>query len=116
NDTYGHKMGDQVLITLAHEIRRLLRRDDVVARIGGDEILLVLNGVHDLDGAVAVAEKVRANCSEVHEYQGEQYVPRISIGVTVMRSGENVDDLIARADRAMYSVKRMGGNQVVGVN
>ncbi|MFM2437377.1 MAG: hypothetical protein RLZ55_186, partial [Actinomycetota bacterium] len=113
NDTYGHQMGDHVLKACAEHIRALLREDDWIARIGGDEILLVLTGVHDLDSAAAVAEKVRHHTAQPHRYLDTTYTPKMSIGVTLLRRDEQPDDVIARADRAMYAAKKAGGNKVI---
>ncbi|MFM2437506.1 MAG: hypothetical protein RLZ55_317 [Actinomycetota bacterium] len=115
NDTHGHQMGDFVLRTVGTHIRGLLRADDLVARLGGDEFLLILPGVHGLESAVEVAEKVRQHCAEPHQHDGLTYRPLVSIGVTLLRRGEDADELIARADRAMYRAKAAGGNRVVAV-
>lgn len=113
NDTYGHQMGDHVLKALAEEMRGLLREDDLIARIGGDEILLILNGVHNMATAVRVAEKIRRAAAQTHHYLDNVYTPKMSIGVTLVRPGEDPDDVIARADRAMYRAKQAGGNQTI---
>lgn len=65
------------------------------------------------DNASDVAEKVRRRCAEPHRHGGVTYRPLVSIGVTLLRRGEDADDLIARADRAMYRAKEAGGNCVV---
>ncbi len=113
NDTFGHQMGDYVLRTTAGHLRSLLRSDALIARLGGDEVLLVLPGVQDLQSAYAIAEKVRQHCAEVHHYHDIAYQPKMSIGVTLVHEGEELDAVIARADRAMYRAKSAGGNQVV---
>lgn len=115
NDNHGHQTGDNVLRTFAKHLQGMLREDDTVARLGGDEFLLVLRGVHDLDSAFAVAEKVRRHCAELHDYGGVGFTPRISVGVTLLHPGEDADELIARADRAMYRAKTAGGNRVVAI-
>lgn len=112
NDTYGHQMGDHVLQTVARDVRALLREEDLIARLGGDEILLVLTGVHGFDGAVDVAQKVLDRVGQPRRYRDTVYTPRLSIGVTLLGRGEQPDDVIARADRAMYAAKKAGGNQV----
>ncbi len=112
NDTYGHQMGDHVLQTVAYDVRALLRDEDLIARIGGDEILLVLTGVHGLNGAVDVARKVLDRVGQPHSYRDVDYTPKLSIGVTLLGRGEDPDDVIARADRAMYNAKQAGGNRV----
>lgn len=115
NDTYGHQTGDTVLRTFAMHLQGILRENDTVARLGGDEFLIVLHGVHDLGSAFNVAEKVRRHGAELHDYNGVRFAPRISIGVTLFRQGEDADELIARADQAMYRAKTGGGNCVVAV-
>lgn len=116
NDTYGHAAGDEVLRTLAERIGATVRDEDHVARIGGDELLVILTGVHGLDDAVAVAEKIRDAASVSIGLEHGRVTSTLSIGVTLMRIGETVDDLIARADQAMYDAKSGGRNQVVAID
>jgi diguanylate cyclase (GGDEF)-like protein/PAS domain S-box-containing protein len=115
NDIHGHAAGDSVLQTVAERIRGCLRSgDDLAARIGGDELLVVLHGVRDLDDAVAVAEKLRRRTAEpIHTAVGPIAVT-LSIGVTLAHPSESIDALLARADAAMYQAKNGGRNQVVG--
>ena len=61
NDTRGHAAGDEVLRVIAERTSQSVRKDDVVARIGGDELLVLLTGVHSLEEATAIAEKIRAS-------------------------------------------------------
>ena len=105
----------QALQTVAERIRGCLRSgDDLAARIGGDELLVVLHGVRDLDDAVAVAEKLRRRTAEpIHTAAGPISVT-LSIGVTLAHPSESTDALLARADAAMYQAKNGGRNQVVG--
>lgn len=114
NDTHGHAAGDSVLQAVAERIRGCLRSgDDLAARIGGDELLVVLHGVRDLDDAVAVAEKLRRRTAEpIHTAAGPITVT-LSIGVTLAHPSESADALLARADAAMYQAKNGGRNQVV---
>ena len=115
NDIHGHAAGDSVLQTVAERIRGCLRSgDDLAARIGGDELLVVLHGVRDLDDAVAVAEKLRRRTAEpIHTAAGPITVT-LSIGVTLAHPSESTDAMLARADAAMYQAKNWGRNQVVG--
>jgi diguanylate cyclase (GGDEF)-like protein/PAS domain S-box-containing protein len=114
NDTYGHAAGDAVLKVLADRIRGCLRStDDLGARIGGDELLILLHGVRGLQDAVDVAEKLRRSAAEPIPTAAGPITITLSIGVTLAGPDENTDALIARADDAMYEAKKQGRNQVV---
>jgi diguanylate cyclase (GGDEF)-like protein/PAS domain S-box-containing protein len=116
NDTYGHATGDAVLKTLADRIRGCLRStDDMGARIGGDELLVLLHDVHDLQDAVDVAEKLRRTAAEPIPTAAGPVTITLSIGVTLAHPDEGTDALIARADNAMYQAKKTGRNQVVAI-
>ena len=112
NDALGHIAGDAVLRAVAERIRVSVRGGDAVARIGGDEFLIVLPGVHDLDEPRRIAEKVRESVATPLLLSGRQYEMSISVGVTLMRSTDTIEELIARADEAMYASKRNGRNKV----
>lgn len=112
NDDDGHAAGDRILTVVADRIRGCLRASDVVARIGGDEILLLLDALHDTDEAVHVLEKVGQAVSRPVSFGGREISSTISIGVTLVRPGDTADSLLARADRAMFRAKREGRNRV----
>lgn len=117
NDTYGHAAGDEVLRVMADRIHRCLRStDDLGARVGGDELLVVLHGVQDMASAVAVAEKLRASAAEPIPIPGGTVNTTVSIGVTLARPGEKTEALVARADDAMYRAKQTGRNQVISID
>ena len=113
NDTFGHAAGDEVLRELARRLRAIVRDHDDVARIGGDELLVVLYGLHGLDDAVLVGEKIRLGAAAPIAVPGGWATTSMSIGVTLIGPGEDVDAFIARADDAMYRAKQSGRNQVV---
>jgi diguanylate cyclase (GGDEF)-like protein/PAS domain S-box-containing protein len=115
NDMYGHQAGDEVLRTLGERLRALVRADDLVARIGGDELLVVLTGVHSLEEATALAEKIRESAAQDIGVGSARVRCTLSIGATLARTTETVDDVIARADEALYSAKDAGRNRVVAV-
>lgn len=116
NDDYGHAAGDDVLRIVAERITESIRDGDVVGRVGGDEILVVLHGVRDLADLEAVAEKIRQRASQrIDSEHGVGITPTLSIGATLLRGDESADDLVARADRAMYLGKRSGRNRVVAI-
>jgi diguanylate cyclase (GGDEF)-like protein len=117
NDTHGHAAGDEVLRITADRLRSCLRHhDDLGARVGGDEMMIVLHGVHGLPDAAAVAEKLRARAAEPMPVNGCRIAATVSIGVTLAHPGESTAALVARADEAMYRAKQHGRNQVITIN
>lgn len=114
NDTFGHAGGDTVLAALAARIRAHLGSTaDLGGRLGGDELLVVLDGVHDLDAAVAAAEGLRRRAAVPIPFAHGAIRATLSIGVTLSRPGEGADALLARADDAMYRAKEAGRDRVV---
>lgn len=117
NDTHGHAAGDEVLRVMAKRLKKVLRTsDDLAARMGGDELLVVLHGVQDLQNAAEIAEKLRAAAADPVETPAGQVCATMSIGVTLAHDGERTEELVARADTAMYRAKQCGRNQVVTFN
>lgn len=109
NDTYGHDKGDYALKTIAEIARRTLRKSDYIIRWGGEEFLVILPET-DLDGAKKVAEKIRSNVENYNlKVIGKVTV---SIGVTMLKMGEPLDNAIKRADEALYAAKNKGRNRV----
>ena len=115
NDTYGHAAGDRVLQVIAERLRQTIRLDDLAGRMGGDEFLVVLRRIHGIGEAIAVAEKIRQAVAQPIEGLDAALQATVSIGVTLAQAGETFDDLVARADAAMYAAKRAGRNQVVEI-
>lgn len=117
NDTHGHAAGDEVLRTTANRLRDTLRTsDDLAARVGGDELLVVLHGVQDIDNAVALAEKLRTAAMEPISTAAGPIIATLSIGVTLARPDEPTETLVSRADAAMYQAKHSGRNRVIPLN
>jgi diguanylate cyclase (GGDEF)-like protein/PAS domain S-box-containing protein len=115
NDNHGHAGGDAVLQALAERLRTMVRAGDLVGRIGGDELLVVLDGVDDLDQALEFAQRLHQRvCTPLSLSRGE-VTPTLSIGVTVMGAHEAMDAVIARADLAMYQAKQSGRNRVSAI-
>lgn len=115
NDTYGHLAGDALLAELAVRIRECVRLDDVIARMGGDEFLVILEGIHDRQDVLRIAETIRASAARPIVNGGTTVHATVSIGVTLSEAVETADAVIARADDAMYRAKRHGRNQVVAL-
>ncbi|WP_338461686.1 PAS domain-containing protein [Synechococcus elongatus IITB7] len=113
NDYYGHAAGDAVLKVTAERIQSAIRSNDFAARIGGDELLVVLRGVQSLENAVAIAEKLRHLVAEPVPTDAGLVDLTLTIGVTLIQSEETIDTLIARADTAMYQGKQAGRDRVI---
>ncbi|MCS5691431.1 GGDEF domain-containing protein [Cyanobium sp. FGCU-6] len=115
NDHYGHAAGDLVLCAVAERIRGFLRAEDLAARVGGDELLVVLRGVQCKENALTIAEKIRSAVQEPVLTPAGAVQVSLSIGVTLVAPGEGTDALIARADAAMYEAKQEGRNRVIPI-
>jgi diguanylate cyclase (GGDEF)-like protein len=112
NDIYGHRAGDEFLRALAGWLRGCVRGSDWVARIGGDEFAAILSHV-DPQAAAVVAERIRATADlqEAH-FEGKVLRSTASIGIArVPEDGTTMDEVLARADAAMYRAKARGGNR-----
>ncbi|GAA3205605.1 putative bifunctional diguanylate cyclase/phosphodiesterase [Dactylosporangium siamense] len=107
NDTLGHAVGDEVLVTVAERLRRAVRHDDVVARLGGDEFAMLL---HDVDGAhaVDVAGRIRDTLGTPIHTAGHDLLVHASVGVAASAPGDRLDTLLRNADLAMYAAKEHG--------
>ena len=116
NDSLGHAAGDLVLRRVAERIRRSIRSDDLAARMGGDEMVVVLRSVADLEAAVGVADTLAAAIRRPIISADVQVVITASIGVTLARPAEAVDALMARADIAMYEAKQAGRDRVIRID
>lgn len=115
NDGFGHLAGDQVLIAVVGLLKDLLRRSDIVGRFGGDEFIVLLPET-DLQGAQAIAERCRREIASVTILCTAERVPHVTVSIGVAAGlaveAETVDDLIERADRALYAAKRNGRNRI----
>ncbi|WOJ98243.1 GGDEF domain-containing protein [Congregibacter brevis] len=109
NDTHGHLRGDQVLTTLAKQIKANLRHSDILGRWGGEEFLVICPET-GVEQARSVAEKVRAAVEGTDFGLPDRIT--ISIGISSIASGSTTESLVADADRALYLAKNQGRNRV----
>ncbi|MFD5244713.1 diguanylate cyclase domain-containing protein [Amycolatopsis sp. NPDC058340] len=113
NDKQSHAEGDNVLRVIASTLRDALRGDDVVARYGGDEFIVLLPGAPASAAKQALGRSVNAVASLPHHLS---HGVTLSVGLVSLRPQERAEQVLARADAAMYQAKRGGGNQVSSVN
>ncbi len=118
NDTEGHETGDELLIEIARRLRTCARDGDTVARLGGDEFVVMLENI-GTDEAVAAAEaeamgkRILEAAAQPFALRGREYHGTVSIGISLFDdSHHNVDELLKRADVAMYQAKSSGRNRV----
>ncbi len=109
NDQFGHQAGDQVLCVIAQILRQCSRASDLVGRWGGEEFLIVLAETNQ-DGAMVLAEKLRQTVEE-YDFPVAGH-KTASFGVTVYRSGDTIESMMARVDAALYRAKDGGRNRV----
>ena len=111
NDTYGHDDGDRVLRAVADVLKEVLRHQDAIARIGGDEFAAILSGVNRREAA-EIANRIiqAANQKVIHLGSGDSVALKLSIGVCDNQSASSEEDLLKCADKAMYLAKGRTGN------
>lgn len=113
NDTFGHEIGDTVLVKVAEILRGQLRKQDLISRWGGEEFLVILPEL-EINEAQLSAERVRQSFIAYDWVAAtEQHInPTISVGVTQLKPNESLSNAIAQADKALYRSKENGRNRV----
>ncbi len=113
NDSLGHKSGDELIVAVAQSLRLALRSEDYLARIGGDEFLIIISHLDQMADALPIAEKsLKAISLQNSVAQWRGFVPKASIGISVFPDhGEDIDSLLRAADVAMYQAKSEGKSQ-----
>ena len=114
NDTYGHPVGDRVIVTMTDTIQSLLRRGDSLGRLGGEEFVVLLPHTNS-DKALLVAERIRQRVAQIAITVPEATIYiTVSIGVaTYLESDRSIDNILKRADDALYEAKNQGRDRVV---
>ncbi len=112
NDTFGHHIGDLELMKVANHLRRVLREEDIIARIGGDEFVVITQGLEPV-GAEVVAKRILIQM-ERDEGPAESHSikTRASIGIAPLDMDSGLEASLKHADQAMYRAKRNGGDQI----
>lgn len=117
NDAFGHAAGDLLLREVGERLQQCVRESDTVGRIGGDEFVVLLPSIEQLEDASLVAEKIRVALNVPFELDGQPVTISSSIGIAVHpKQSDEKQPLIQQADRAMYGAKERGGNQSMLAN
>ena len=110
NDTFGHDAGDELLKTIASRLKESMRGTDMVARIGGDEFMVVLEEISDSNDARVISEKIKATVNEPITLNNRLATMSISVGVSIFPDDAvSVDEMMKVADKSMYAEKYHGG-------
>ncbi|GAV20277.1 cyclic di-GMP phosphodiesterase Gmr [Mariprofundus micogutta] len=113
NDMHGHAVGDSLLKAIAVRLRECVRESDTVARIGGDEFTILMEGVDDISHVMPIAEKVLNSMKRPFDVDEVHCRIGASIGISLYpEHADNLNDLVKRADGAMYQAKKLGRNRV----
>ena len=111
NDTFGHDVGDLMLRMVGLRIKAACRSDDFIARIGGDEFIVIVSDLKTSDDANVLARKINEKLKELYDLDGKQIKSSASIGVAVFPvDGTDLTVLFKNADIAMYKAKKAGGD------
>ena len=111
NDTLGHAAGDALLQVVARRLTECVRAIDTVARIGGDEFVVILYGILSSDDLAVFASRILESLSRPICLEGKEFIASASIGIAICPvDGEDEDTLLRNADTAMYAAKEVGGN------
>lgn len=111
NDTYGHDIGDQVLMTCAIRLRRGLRASDFIARLGGDEFVILVKNVNSIKNLTTLIDKIFSTVGEPINAGDKEHSLTASIGLSIYpQDGQDKQSLMKAADLAMYSAKEKGSN------
>lgn len=111
NDTFGHDMGDELLKVVSERLKTCVREVDTVARMGGDEFTIILEGASSEQNILVVAKRITESIATAFELKGQHISIGVSIGITIYPHDDHpVDELLKHADTAMYRAKQQGGS------
>jgi diguanylate cyclase (GGDEF)-like protein len=112
NDSRGHAIGDQVLVTVAERLRQVVRPSDTVARFGGDEFVVVCEDVDGVADATRLAERIAGALEAPFPVEGGEVFLSVSVGISMAGPGSSAEELLRDADAAMYRAKEQGRSRI----
>lgn len=107
NDSYGHLVGDAVLREMAKRLQENTRQSDFVARLSGDEFAIILKSIQELDNLIMIAENLIKCCEAPLIYNDQVVYFSFSLGIAIANESQSPEELISRADQAMYKAKKL---------
>ncbi len=111
NDSLGHEVGDKLLIESATRLKKIVRKEDTVGRLGGDEFIFLLRGLSDELSALSIAENLLRTFRNPFKIDGRELILTLSIGIAMFpENGKDTSELLRNADAAMYKAKSLGRN------
>jgi len=117
NDNWGHHVGDELLRLFAGRMRNIVRKDDLLARLAGDEFVIILQDIETATQAELLAEKLQSELGEPYVIDGQYLSVTHSLGIAMYPAdGNSMQQLLQNADRAMYAAKRAGKNRIFFFN
>ncbi|WP_141395234.1 MULTISPECIES: sensor domain-containing protein [Bacillus] len=117
NDSLGHDIGDELLVQFAKRVQHSLRESDTLARQGGDEFIILLSEIKEEQDAIMIAERILASLQTPWNIEGHEFNTTSSIGVAYYPyHGDSSQDLMRRADKALYEAKEAGRNNIKTYN
>lgn len=112
NDSFGHQVGDELLLKISVRLKSILRNSDTVARLGGDEFTMLVEDIDGIDEAKHVAERIREEIAKPFDLNGQDFFASVSIGIAGWSRKYTQPDVLMRdADTALYQAKRLGRNR-----
>lgn len=111
NDTYGHDIGDEIIVIVGKRIQNMIRQADILSRIGGDEFTLLQKNIKDIDDISVLANKILSSVSKPIVISNKKFNITLSIGISIYpKDAKEKKELLRKADTAMYVVKENGRN------
>jgi diguanylate cyclase (GGDEF)-like protein len=112
NDTLGYDMGDKLLCAIAKRLKALLRKIDTIARMGGDEFILIFPSIKEASQAATIGHKILSSFDQPFVISGTEIILKVSLGISIYpQNGTKVNTLLSNSDMAMHQAKAQGGNQ-----
>ena len=112
HDNFGHDTGDQLLKIAAEKLRRIIRKSDIIFRMGGDEFLVIITKILSKTDAEIVAKKIQHEFTKPTQINSKDFLMGVSIGIFVnhIELGDEPSEIVRKADLAMYKAKQNGKN------